>query len=284
MVVAGLLLAGCGGARGQADEARAQDQPDRGTMILASTTSTQDTGLFEELIPPFEGSSGCTVNLIAVGSGQAIELGRRGEADAVLAHSPGAEQELMESGVAGSRELVMHNDFVIIGPHHDPAGVAGIGAVDALERIAEQEEPFVSRGDDSGTHAKELALWEQAGVEPGGSWYAETGQGMGATLAIAAERDAYTLADRGTYLANQQAGRLPIHVDGGPGLINPYHVIDIDEDAGTRVNHECGDEFSEWITSDEAQRRIGEFGAEEFGQPLFTPDAGRAEEDVLAGD
>lgn len=186
----------------------------------------------------------------------------------------------MESAVAGGRALVMHNDFVIIGPEDDPAGIEGDTAVEAMEKIEEEEARFVSRGDDSGTHSAELALWEKAGVEPRGSWYQETGQGMGATLAVAAERGAYTLSDRATYLANEQADTLPIMVDGGEGLLNFYHVIDINSEAGQRVNAECGDAFAEWVVSDEAQSIIGAFGREEFGQPLFTPDAGKSVEEI----
>lgn len=275
-----LALAACGGDDAPAGSAETRD---KGSMILASTTSTQDSGLFEALIPAFEKSSGCKVQTVAVGSGQAIEMGERGEADAVFAHSPAAEGKLMETGVAGDRTLVMHNDFVIIGPEDDPAGIEGDTAVEALRKIAEQKARFVSRGDDSGTHTAELATWEKAGVEPQGSWYQETGQGMGATLAVAAERGAYTLADRGTYLANEQAGELPILVDGGEGLLNFYHVIDINKEAGKRVNAECGDAFAEWVVADEAQTIIGALGREEFGQSLFTPDAGKTVEELDPG-
>lgn len=277
-VAAGLALGlgACGGDDAAVESDAPQATEDMGSMVLASTTSTQDSGLFDDLIPAFEAESGCNVKTVAVGSGQAIELGERGEADAVFAHSPAAEEALMETGVAGSRELVMHNDFVIIGPEDDPAGIRGDSAVEALRKIAEEKARFVSRGDDSGTHAAELGTWEKAGVEPEGSWYQETGQGMGATLAVAAERGAYTLADRGTYLANEQADELPVLVDGGPGLLNFYHVIDIDPEAGARVNAECGDAFAAWVVSGEAQQIIGELGREEFGQPLFTPDAGKS--------
>ncbi len=277
-----LVFTGCGGetpepAAGTPDPSRARP------VVLATTTSTQDSGLLDELVPAFEEAEGYRVKTVAVGSGQAIEMGRRGEADVVLAHSPDAEKELMASGVAGSREVVMHNDFVVVGPEEDPAGVKGAEAVDAFERISREQAPFVSRGDDSGTHAKELSLWDDAGVTPRGRWYQETGSGMGATLTVAAEKEAYTLADRGTYLSNQQARELALMVDGGPGLLNVYHVIDIDSDAGDRVNAAGGDAFAKWVVSPPAQRIIDSFGRDQYGEALFTPDAGRSDAEIAAG-
>lgn len=277
-VVAVAGLAGCGG---EGETASPSGTPGAGRpVVLATTTSTQDSGLLEELIPAFEKAEGHTVKTVAVGSGQAIEMGRRGEADVVLAHSPGAEEELMASGVAGGREVVMHNDFVVVGPASDPAGVKDATAVDAFARIAREQAPFVSRGDESGTHVKELALWEEARVRPAGGWYQETGSGMGATLTVAAEKDAYALADRGTYLSNPQARDLDLIVDGGPGLLNVYHVIDIDAQAGPRVNAAGGDAFAEWVVLPPAQRIIGSFRREEYGQALFTPDAGRSAAEI----
>ena len=281
-IAAALGLGACGGDTNDSS-GEAEPRADARPVVLATTTSTQDSGLLDELIPAFEEESGLTVKTVAVGSGQAIEMGSRGEADVVLAHSPAAEQDLMESGVAGSREVVMHNDFVVIGPEDDPARAEGKPAVDAFEAIAERRAPFVSRGDESGTHAKELSLWEEAGVKPRGAWYEETGSGMGATLAIAAEKDAYTLADRATYLSNEQARDLTVTVDGGPGLLNVYHVIDIDSDAGPRVNAEGGDAFARWIVSKPVQKMIGAFGEEQYGQALFTPDAGRTEAEINSG-
>jgi tungstate transport system substrate-binding protein len=196
-------------------------------------------------------------------------------------HSPEAEQELMETGKAGDRRLVMHNDFVVVGPPDDPAGIAGMAPADAFGAIAENEARFVSRGDDSGTHSAELAFWEQAGEEPGGDWYVETGQGMGATLRVADERSGYTLADRGTYLT--QPGELEVLVENDPQLLNIYHVIDMTADAGERVNDHGAREFAGWIVSDDVQATIGEFGREEFGRPLFVPDAGKTVEQVEAG-
>ena len=256
---------------------------DRESVILATTTSTQDSGLLDELIPAFERDSGLQVKTIAVGSGEAIELGARGEADVVLAHSPAAEQELMAAGKAGARRTVMHNDFVIVGPARDRADVRGAQAARALARIAKAKAPFVSRGDESGTHTFELGLWEDAGVEPGGGWYQESGQGMGATLQIANDKDAYTISDRGTYLATESARDLEILVEGGGELLNVYHVIDIAEDAGERVNAEGGKALADWLVAPAAQNAIKTFGVEEFGEPLFVPDAGKTVEQILAG-
>lgn len=262
-----LLLAGCG----------ADDR----SLILATTTSTQDSGLLDELIPAFEREHDAQVKTIAVGSGEAIELAARGEADVVLAHSPAAEEELMAGGKAGERRLVMHNDFVIVGPADDPAGIRGEDADAAFRKLAKGAAPFVSRGDDSGTHAAELARWEAAGVEPPAGAYVETGQGMGATLRVADERQGYTLADRGTYLT--QPGKLEILVEGDASLLNVYHVIAMTEAAGERVNAEDAAAFAEWIVSPRVQEMIGAFGVERYGEPLFTPDAGKTLAQVQAG-
>jgi tungstate transport system substrate-binding protein len=200
----------------------------------------------------------------------------------VLAHSPDAEEELMDSGRAGERRLVMHNDFVIVGPAGDPAGIRGRTPEQAFKAIAAGGgAPFVSRGDDSGTHAAELAFWEAAGVDPPAGRYVETGQGMGATLRVADERGGYTLADRGTYLT--QPGELKVLVEDDPSLLNIYHVIDITDEAGDRVNAAGAREFAEWIVSDEAQERIREFGVARYGEALFTPDAGKTLAQVKRG-
>jgi tungstate transport system substrate-binding protein len=266
-----VCLGGCGGGGADAD---------RAPVILATTTSTQDSGLLDALIPAFERESGHRVKTIAAGSGEAIAMGSRGEADVVLAHSPAAEEILMAEGKGGSRRTVMHNDYVIVGPAADPAGVRGGGAVDALERIAAAETPFVSRGDDSGTHAFELGLWEDAGRAPAGDWYQESGQGMGATLQIANDKDAYTITDRGTHLATQSARDLEVLVEGGAGLLNVYHVIDIAPEAGERVNAEGGKALADWLVSPAAQAIIETFGAAEFGEPLFVPDAGKTDGEI----
>jgi tungstate transport system substrate-binding protein len=243
------------------------------SLVLATTTSTQDSGLLDELLPAFTAETGWAVKPIAVGSGQAIEMGRRGEADVLLVHSPAAEKEFVAEGTAGRRLLVMHNDFVLLGPEADPAGVRGQPVEEAMRRIAAGGAIFVSRGDDSGTNARERSLWEQAGATPGAPWYQETGQGMGATLRVTAEKAGYTLSDRATYLA-QPDGLAPL-VEGDPGLLNVYHVIELTTRAGERVQPEAAAAFADWITAPDAQRRIGEFGRAEFGQPPFVPDAGK---------
>jgi tungstate transport system substrate-binding protein len=269
-VAAALALPACGGDDDDGGGGGASSPPDRGRMLLATTTSTRDSGLLDELLPRFERQSGCSVKTLAVGSGEAMELGERGDADVLLVHSPEDEEEFMAEGHGASREAVMHNDFVLLGPPEDPAGIAQADeAPDALAQIADEETSFASRGDDSGTHSKELSLWEEAGVEPSGSWYFETGQGMGETLTIADQRQAYTLSDRGTLLATDNLDS-EIVVEGGEALLNPYHVIVVD---GGEVNRECADEFSTWITSPPTQRQIERFGVAEYGEPLFVPDA-----------
>jgi tungstate transport system substrate-binding protein len=276
LLIALLSLAACGD---DDDDGGGAQQSDR-AVILATTTSTQDSGLLDVLVPAFERDSGRQVKTVAVGSGEAIELGSRGEADVLLVHSPDDEEEFMKTGKGGERRLVMHNDFVIVGPPDDPAGIKGLTSTKALQRIAEEEAPFMSRGDDSGTHNLELKLWDEAGVKPAGSWYQETGQGMGATLRIADQKQAYTISDRGTHLSTEDSTDLDVLVEGEPQLLNIYHVIDIDPSAGPRVNAAGGRAFAEWIVAREAQGMIGEFGRKEFGRPLFVPDAGKTEEQV----
>ena len=243
---------------------------DKGRMILATTTSTQDSGLLDELVPEFQDESGCSVKTVAVGSGEALELGEQGNADALLVHSPEAEVEYMDGGHGASRKAVMHNDFIVVGPPDDPAGIKGAdSAAEAFTRIEGAEAPFASRADESGTHTKELSLWEAAGIEPKGSWYIETGQGMGETLTIASQKQAYTLSDRGTFLATDNLD-LDLLVEGGEDLLNPYHVIVVE---GEGVNTACAEEFSDWITSPATQQEIGRFGVDEYGEPLFVADA-----------
>ena len=265
IIVSLLATAGCG-----SDEPDASGGPS-GTMILATTTSTQDSGLLDEILPLYDKESACTVKTVAVGSGQAIEMGEKGDADVLLVHSPEDEEKFMADGHGSSREAVMHNDFVLVGPPDDPAGVADAGsAAEALTRIADQKASFASRGDDSGTHTKELALWEEAGIEPKGSWYIETGQGMGDTLTIADQKQAYTLADRSTFLATKSLDS-DIAFEGSDDLLNNYHVIVVDHEG---TNAGCAEEFSRWILDQPGQDTIGEFGVEEYGEQLFAPDAG----------
>jgi tungstate transport system substrate-binding protein len=248
-----------------------------GEVIVATTTSTQDSGLLDVLIPAFEKQSGYTVKTIAVGTGQALELGGKGEADVLLVHAPASEQELVAKGPTGRRLLVMHNDFLLVGPPSDPAGAKGEDPVAALTAIAQAQAPFVSRGDDSGTNKLELALWQKAGIAPAGSWYEETGQGMGATLQVTDQKRAYTLVDRATFLANRAKGASVILVEGDASLLNVYHVIELTKKAGERVNEDGARAFADYVVSKPAQDMIGRFGVEEFGQQLFVPDAGKAE-------
>ena len=258
------------GACGDDDPGGSQPGTDDAAMILATTTSTQDSGLLDELIPRFQRDSGCSVKTVAVGSGEALELGANGDADVLLVHSPEAEEEYMDAGHGESRKAVAHNDFVVVGPADDPAHVQGAAsAAEAFAGIVKARAPFASRADESGTNTKELSLWEAAGVEPEGSWYIETGQGMGETLTIASQKQAYTLADRGTFLATDNLD-LDVLVEGGKDLLNPYHVIVV---KGENVNRACAQKFSDWITSPRIQDEIGRFGVAEYGEPLFVPDA-----------
>ena len=255
--------------------------PERPDLILATTTSTQDSGLLDALVPAFQDATGYIVKVVAVGTGQALKMGEEGNADVLLVHAPSSEVTYMDGGFGGERRLVMHNDFILVGPQADPAGVSGLTIPAALQAIASTGSPFASRGDDSGTHKKELDLWKRAEVEPAGqAWYIETGQGMGATLTIASEKGAYTLTDRATFLANQDNLDLAILLEGDPSLLNVYHVITVNPDKWTAVNADGATAFADYITSVEGQKLIGDFGVEKYGQPLFIPDAGKAEADV----
>lgn len=244
-------------------------------LILATTTSTQDSGLLDDLVPAFEEQSGYKVKVIAVGSGQALKLGEEGEADVILAHSPKAEEEFVSAGFGIERQPVMHNDFIIVGPPDDPARIGSAGkAADAFARLAEAEAVFLSRGDESGTHTKELGIWKNAGFDPpGGSWYQETGQGMGASLTVANEKRGYTLADRGTFLSQRDNLDLEILVEGDSALFNPYTVIVVNPEIHSEVNVEGARAFARFLVSSAGQELIRTFGVQEFGEPLFAPDA-----------
>jgi tungstate transport system substrate-binding protein len=246
-----------------------------GELILATTTSTQDSGLLDVLAPMFSDETGVNVKTIAVGSGQAIQMGSRGDADVVFAHSPAAEIEMVEAGDGIERAPVMYNDFVIVGPSDDPARAADATSTDdALTAIA-ADGHFISRGDDSGTHALELRLWDGLGIDPAGEdWYEESGQGMGATLQIANQREAYTLTDRGTYLSQEHLLNLEIVFEGDQGLHNVYHVIVVNPERHGAVNAEAARAFAAFLVRGDVQEIIGDFGTDEHGQPLFFPDAG----------
>ncbi len=246
---------------------------DKKDIILATTTSTQDSGLLDVLVPLFEKQTGYTVKVIAVGTGAALRMGERGDADVLLVHAPPAEEAFMEAGHGIEREYVMYNDFVIVGPAEDPAQVRGMtDAVAALKRIAGAKALWISRGDDSGTHKKEKALWKEAGITPGGEWYQESGQGMGATLRIASEKGAYTLTDRGTYLNLRDTLSLDILVEGDPRLYNVYHVIVVNPDKHPDINVEGARAFADFMTSPQVQDIIREYGVDKFGEPLFHVD------------
>lgn len=250
-------------------------------VILATTTSTADTGLLDVLIPIFQQKTGYSVKTIAVGTGQALAMGQRGEADALLCHAPASEIPLVEAGDVVQRKLVMHNDFVIVGPAADPAGVRGIkSAATALSKIAAAQATFVSRGDDSGTHKKEKEIWTALKLQPAGKWYVQAGAGMGATLNIASERDGYTLTDRGTYLSLKKTLALDILVEGDAILLNIYHVMQVNPAKFSKVNAPGGLAFVEFMVSPEVQKIISTFGVDKYGAPLFFPDAGKNVDDL----
>jgi tungstate transport system substrate-binding protein len=254
------------------------------TVILATTTSTQDSGLLDVLVPEFEKQSGYVMKPISVGSGQAMAMGRKGEADVLLVHSPADEAKFMEEGFGIDRRLVMHNDFIVVGPSSDPAKVRGAAsAKEALKRIAEAGALFLSRGDNSGTHAKEKGLWKAAGLNPEGQrWYQQTGLGMGETLNVASEKTGYTLTDRGTYLALKKGRQLALEVvvEREPALLNVYHVLQVNPVRWPKVNAAGAKAFSDFIVAPKTQEVIGKFGVEKFGAPLFVPDAGKPEQAV----
>ena len=267
LFLGGLFVSPPDQTMGQAATPSAGDE-----VILATTTSTADSGLLDALAPLFLEQTGYTLKPIAVGSGAALELGERGEADVLLVHSPSAEEDFMAAGFGTERRTVMFNDFILVGPTEDPAGVAAAtSAVDAMTRIAANNATFVSRGDDSGTHALERRLWELAGITPEGAWYTESGTGMADTLNIAAERGGYTISDRGTYLALRDRLGLDILFEGDPTLLNVYHVMLVNPDNGRDINVAAGRVFLEFLLAPETQTTIGEFGVAEFGEPLFTP-------------
>ena len=254
--------------------------PQQKNIILATTTSTQDSGLLDVLLPIFEKTTGYFVKTIAVGSGQAMAMGQKGEADVLLVHSPDAEKKFMAEGYGVNRRLVMHNDFIIVGPKTDPAGIKGSrSSLEAFRKIAAANAVFMSRGDNSGTDAKEKSIWKAAGINPEGQkWYQQTGLGMGQTLSVAAEKKTYTLADRGTYLALKKNLGLDILVEGDAVLLNIYHVIEVNPAKWPKVNSAGAKAFSDFMVSRQTQDIIRKFGVEKYGSPLFFPDAGKKED------
>jgi tungstate transport system substrate-binding protein len=279
LVLLTLVLTACQPVQAPAGSTDAAAVPvpsgDPAKLIIATTTSTQDSGLLDVILPDFEAEFSADTDVVAVGTGQALKLGEDCNADVVLVHARAREDEFMNAGFGARREDVMFNDFIIVGPAADPAGIGGMtDAAAALQAIAAAATPFVSRGDESGTHTKELAIWAQAELEPSGDWYISAGQGMGAVLNMANEQQAYTLSDRATYLARSLEGlELDILVEGDPALFNPYGVIAVSPENCANVNAGLGNQFVDWIISVPTQEKIGSYGVEEFGQPLFTPDS-----------
>jgi tungstate transport system substrate-binding protein len=275
-----LVLAACGTAPAteeatdSLESATTEEAVSSDTVLtLATTTSTYDSGLLDYIVPNFEEATGIAVEIVAVGTGAALELGENGDADVVLVHSRPREDAFVEAGHGLARYDVMYNDFVIVGPAEDPAGISDLGDVTAaLTAIAEMESPFISRGDDSGTHSKELSLWEAAGIEPDGDWYQEAGQGMGAVLTIASEQAAYTISDRATYLARAAEGiELDVLFEGDDVLFNPYGIMPVNPDKNDSINAPGAQAFVEWLISVETQELIASFEVNET--QLFFPDS-----------
>lgn len=283
------LLVGCGQGNVSQDtqepeenkaveEGQQEEEPKEtgGRIILATTTSTQDSGLLDYILPVFEEEYGITVDVVAVGTGKALEMGRNGEADILLVHAKESEEEFVAEGHGLERRDVMYNDFILVGPAEDSLGLKenyGNDILGALTAISENEATFVSRGDDSGTHKKELSIWSAAGIEPAGDWYVEAGAGMGDVLKMADEMQGYTLTDRATYLNMRDVLELEILVEGDENLFNQYGIIPVNPEKSEQINAEGAQKLFEWFLSEETQKLIGEYGVEEFGQPLFTPNA-----------
>ncbi len=257
-------------------------QAQQKNIILSTTTSTQDSGLLDVLIPIFEKKTGYFVKTIAVGSGQAMAMGQKGEADVLLVHSPAAEKKFVAEGFGINRRLIMHNDYIVVGPSEDPAKIKGAKpTVEAFKKIASGAALFLSRGDNSGTHAKETSIWKAAGIKAEGQkWYQQTGLGMGQTLNVSSEKKGYTLADRGTYLALKKNLSLDILVEGDAILLNIYHVIEVNPAKWPKVNAAGARAFADFMVSKEVQDIVKTFGVDKFGSPLFFPDAGKKEEEL----
>jgi tungstate transport system substrate-binding protein len=289
LMVFALMLSGCTSApeaeptpEPETEQANQEvTTPENPDIILATTTSTQDSGLLDVLIPMFEEQTGFRVKTIAVGTGQALAMGEKGEADVLLTHAPASEKPLVESGAVTNYQLVMHNDFILVGPSSDPAKVKDLKSVaDAFKAISETSSIFVSRGDDSGTDKKEKGIWKDINIPNEGSWYQETGQGMGQTLNIASQKEGYTLTDRATFLAQKDNLQLEIAVQGEKSLLNIYHVMQVNEEKFPKVNADGAKAFVEFMIDSKTQDIIGEFGMDEYGEPLFFKDAGKTEEEI----
>lgn len=257
-------------------KAAAAAKPANPELILATTTSTQDSGLLDVIIPMFEKQTGYQVKTIAVGTGQAMTMGQKGEADVLLVHAPDSEKTYMADGYGINRQLVMHNDFIIIGPPSDPAKIKGTKTADALKAISTTKSLFVSRGDNSGTDQLDKKLWKSLSIDiKGQSWYQETGQGMGATLGVAAEKKGYTISDRATYLAQKSKLGLDILVEGDQALLNVYHVMQVNPAKWPKVNVDGAKAFDDFMVAKDTQDTIAKFGVDKYGQALFFADAGK---------
>ncbi len=246
---------------------------DNKTIILATTTSTNDSGLLDYLLPEFTKDTGYEVKVIAVGSGKAIQMGVDGEVDVLLVHARQDEEKFVAEGHGSKRYNVMYNDFVIVGDKSDPAAIKGLTVEEALKKMEQTQSTFLSRGDDSGTHKKELSIWKAANISPDGSWYVSTGKGMGEVLQMANEMQGYTLTDRATYLSMKDKLEVEIILEGDQNLLNPYGILPINPSKNESINAEGAEQFAKWFTSEKGQKMIGEFGIDKFGMPLFFPQA-----------
>jgi tungstate transport system substrate-binding protein len=292
IIVLSMLLSACAAqatsapavetaAATEAATTAAPTTPANPEIILATTTSTRDSGLLDVLLPMFEAQTGYTVKMVAVGTGEALKMGQEGNADVLLVHAPASEEEYMAGGYGKDRFLIMHNDFVVVGPADDPAKINGsVSTADAFKAIADTQSLFITRGDDSGTNKAELKIWKAAGITPEGDWYINSGQGMGDTLRIASEKAAYTLSDRATYLANKDTLDLKVLYEGDVALMNIYHVITVNPDKWPNTNYVGAKAFADWMVSADTQKVIADFGVDKYGQALFIADAGKSEDDL----
>ena len=281
-LVASLALSACSSVPPASPAASTPPVPATPALILATTTSTQDSGLLDELVPAFQKATGYVVKTVAVGTGQALTMGQQGNADVLLVHAPSSEKTFMDGGFGVDRLLVAHNYFLIVGPKSDPAGIASAKtANEAFAKIAAAKATFVSRGDGSGTETKELAIWKANNITPKGqAWYVQSGQGMGATLQIASEKQGYTITDNATFIANTSKLQLTSLVQGDPSLLNIYHVISVNPTKWPKVNSVGAKAFADYVTSSAGQDLIGGFGKAKYGQALFVADTGKNEADL----
>jgi len=280
LILAALLLAACSAPAAQAPASASfspSPSPARPDLLLATTTSTQDSGLLDVLIPDFEKKTGYKVKTSAVGTGASLAIGARGDADVVLVHAPSLEADFMKQGNGDRRLFVMHNDFIVVGPPADPAKIKGKPVLDALKALAAAQATFISRGDNSGTDVLEKSLWKQAGITPAKPWYVEAATGMGQTLQIASEKNAYAITDRATYLSQKSHLQLDIINGGDPPLLNYYHVITVSPTKFPKVNNAGANAFADYLVHPDTQKIIAAFGVDKFGQQLFFPDAGKTD-------